>query len=71
MILRANPVAFTSRGMMSNNALRASVQVAPGNSNLTQMPVRSFATKKDKDENDLESVAEAPVKKRRGRPPKV
>ena len=35
------------------------------------MPVRSFATKKDKDENELEAVAEAPVKKRRGRPPKV
>ena len=35
------------------------------------MPVRTFATKKDKDADANVEASEAPVKKRRGRPPKA
>ena len=38
---------------------------------LTSMPARSFATKKDDKKTETEADAEAPVKKRRGRPPKA
>ena len=38
---------------------------------LTSMPARGFATKKDDKKTETEADAEAPVKKRRGRPPKA
>ena len=69
MILRANPVSMASRGMLCSNMLRASAAASHSSSAslVSQIPVRSFATKKDKDDKLTDSKEETPVKQKRAR----
>ena len=65
MILRANPISMASRGMLCSNMLRASAASSHSSSAslVSQIPVRSFASKKDKEDDKLtDSKEETPVK---------